>query len=135
MKITELMLDDSKKADGVWVDCAGYSVQVRSLDCKEFSKMHSRLMKPYQHIQRRNGEVPEDVATSIFQRCVAETILLDWKGIQDEKGKEIPFSKELALEYLQKAQLFANDVVAAATNIANFRLEAKETAVKNSKTS
>lgn len=136
MRITDLMVDETAIADGVWFEVTeDFAIKVRSLECKEFAEMFKRLMKPYENLKRQGRDVPEDKALDIIQRCVAETILLDWRGLLDAKDKPIPYSKEKAHELIKTARDFADIVTAAARERANFRVQAKQAATKNSVTS
>lgn len=132
MKISEMMLDKEKKANGTWIDIVDdFKIKVRPQSCEEFQAMHKRLMKPYENIVRHGREVPADKSLDIYLQCVAETCLLDWKGLHDDAGKEIKYSKAAALKYLRDAEIFRNNVSWAIQQQDFFKAEAKEAAAKN----
>lgn len=136
MKITDLIVDDELESEGVEIQITDeFSIRVRSLESKEFKDMHEKMIKPYENILRQGRKIPKQKAEEIFTHCLAETVLLGWKGLYGADGKEIKYSKENAKKYLKEARDLSDLVTATAGARANFRMQARDKAAKNSATS
>lgn len=118
--------DRKAETDGVWVDLAeGVSVMVRRANSKKSREVRKRLEKPYLSMIRRDT-LPDTQAEQITARHVAEGILLNWKGVTDEKGKEIPFSVEAAYNICIEFPDFRDDVINFAVEAGTFRAKVLE---------
>jgi len=76
------------------------------------------------------GMLPEETAQRILIETMSETILLDWKGVEDE-GQEVPYSKENAVMLLTKYKEFRDFVSGAADNATAYKVTDQELATKN----
>jgi hypothetical protein len=58
---------------------------------------------------------------------------MDWKNIDDGKGKDIPYSKEKALEFFENPELedFFDFIVLVANQKENYRKKVNEESAKN----
>lgn len=119
--------------EGAWTNDLGEGLKLKlaRLRNPDFRKMYQRALKPYQQ-QIRRGTLDPAIEEGIINRCVAETVLLDWKNLSLD-GKEIPFSKENALRILSDPDLtdFRDLVVDLASDSELFREENMEEAAKN----
>lgn len=97
----------------------------------EFNKAMERLTKPYRrHIQQ--GTLDNKVADDIYRTAFIDAVLLGWEGVEDQNGKDIPFTKEAAHELFKSLPELFNDLRDQASNMALFRKENLDADVKNS---
>ena len=101
----------------------------------QHEKILQELKKPYKHILRVGGKIPEEAQEEITAKSIARGILKGWWGIEDDNGEEIPFSEEKALEILMDPTLrdFRNKVSYLAMESETYRAYALQEAAKNSK--
>jgi len=68
---------------------------------------------------------------------VSQTILLGWKGVEDDAGQPIPYSSDTALEWFRDKELWRlwQFVFVQSLEEENFRKEQVREAEKNSATS
>ena len=93
--------DATKEKEGVWYDIAeGLRMRIARIGNPNYQKRFQILSKPYRRSIRR-GTLSDDVAEKLLVQCMSETIVLDWEGVEDE-GKEIPYSKDAAVDLLTK---------------------------------
>lgn len=136
MKITDLMTDESLEENGAWVKITEeFQFKVRASDYEPFVKLMQKLKKPYQDSLRDGQELPTKLNIQLNVKAMAEHALVDWKGLYDENGKEIKYSKEMAVKMLTTAKIFRNYVMAGMMDQENFKLKARSKAAKNSATS
>ena len=108
MKLSAIKIDNDKLETGAWVgdipELEGVRFHVRGLGNTDYRRLQNKLVMAVPRKNRRNGLSVED-QTRIESRCIIETILLGWEGIEaeestDEKKVYIPFSKEMAAELI-----------------------------------
>ncbi|WP_298983487.1 hypothetical protein [uncultured Roseibium sp.] len=124
MDLNSFRTDKKLEVDGVWFDFdEDTSVKVARGNNVHFTKLLTKLSKPVQALAR-TGNLPEDKASEIVAKAMAETILLDWKGIKLD-GKVVKYSVENAAKILKDLPDFrdlinelANDRAAFAEEIA-----------------
>jgi len=92
-------------------------------------RRHSRALESSRNSDKRRKLVMSEI---IYDG----KILRGWKGVLDSKGKEVPFTRENAIEALTKYDRLMSDVISAADDPMNFRPEEeiieKEESEKNS---
>jgi hypothetical protein len=81
--------------------------------------MEQTLINAVPRKRRMNGLDAED-RDRINGILLLNTVLLDWKGVEDDDGKPEPYSKEAAKKYLIQTEFepFRNAVLWAATVVA-----------------
>ena len=97
---------------------------------KKYVKALERITKPYRR-QLELETLDEKLAESLFIEVFAESILIDWNGVQDEEGKTIAYSKQNAAKLLELLPELYDDLKDKATRAGTFREEAAEEDVKN----
>ncbi len=134
MKIfSQYQTDEDAEVDGVWVDLGdGGRVKVARFGNPVHEKVMERLRRPYRNMLRSGRDLPKDIQDRLTIEGLAESILLDWSGLEDENGKAIAFSKKKAKELLTDLKDFRNAVSFLALEAETFRKEALEEAAKNS---
>ncbi len=125
--------DPIKEIEGVWTDDLGGGLQLRIARLKNpnFRKLYQKLTKPYER-QIRNRTLDDATENAILAKCLAKTVLLDWKNMK-VVGEVIPYSYEAALKILSDDTLgdFRDQVVDLANEVELFRAEQMEEAEKN----
>lgn len=137
MKISEFKTDENLEETGVWVDIDGTpdgtQLLVARLYNDNFNDLFDRKTKAHRsRIQR--GKFPIAKQREIMRECMAETVLLDWKNLKDDAGKNIPYSRAKATEFLALRD-FNELVTEIASTMETFRAEEKEKDTKNSEAS
>ena len=115
----EFKTDLDREVSGEWLKLG---IEAKILVARLFNEKHKKVMeeltKPYKTANRRQ-QLPDDVAESVLKDSMAEAIILDWVGLEED-GEPVPFSKDKAREYLDIKD-FADAVTAFAQDMANYR--------------
>ncbi len=121
MKLSRFKTDAEKETGGVWYHVgAGLEILVARTRNTKFRERIRELMRP--HLRSiRKGRVELDVVEDMNRQAVAETVLLDWRNLENDDGTKIPYSKEKALEVLKKHPEFEEIVTECAGDIENYR--------------
>lgn len=126
--------DKVKTDQGIWVDFDdGISIRIRRISSKPVQDKNEELNAPYSNNVRR-GKLPDSVAEDNLIKLIAGGIISDWKGILDDKGKEIPYSPENAYEIIKDEDLadFRLEVLNISQDRALYKKKADEEALGNS---
>lgn len=124
--------DAKKEQEGVWYDIADdLKMKIARIGNPNYQKRLQILSKPYRRAMRR-GTLSDEVAEKLLIQCMAETIVLDWEGVE-ENGKEIPYSKEAAIDILTKYPELKSYIYDIANELEGFQEEENEEAEENLK--
>lgn len=135
MKISKFATDLDLEEGGVWVDIGdGAQLKIARIGNPRYQKVIRRLRAPYR-AQIRNKTIPEDVSDDLVVKAIAECILLDWKGLEDDNGKSIKYSQDRAYELLTGLKDFRLLVAEIAMEGEAFRMAEAEEEGKSSKSS
>lgn len=130
MDISKAFSDPTLEEDGVWVDYReGSQIKIARVGNKRFQKFYDLKMKPHRRAERA-GKLSALLHTEILCECLAETVLLGWKGFTNGTA-EFKYSKTNALELLKQSMDFRDEVTAYATDEEAFKQEDEEDASKN----
>lgn len=129
MKLTKLKTDTTAAKEGVWVTMTeDFKVKIARSNSPEFqSFMHKRARGKGRRFLK-SGAVDSaalEAMKPIMKEALARCLIVDWKGLQDEAGNEIPYSEEKAVEIFTDPayeDLF-NDVLEAAQDQELYRAE------------
>ena len=135
MKMSELAVDADRQENGAWVDdipeMEGLRLKVRGSNNADWRRLQARLMDAVPRKKKIGGRLDPDEQDRIMSSCILSCCLLDWDGLEDDNGKPIPYSKEMAKKLLTEPQYrrFRDGVVWAASIVAeNTVVEQEETA-------
>lgn len=127
--------DESREEEGVWVDFGdGIEVRIRRLSSKVSRDVRKRLEKPHGEAIRRGG-LPEGVAEDILNRQIAEAVIAEWRGVDDEAGNALPCTVENKLRVIKALPEFRDEVLSVSIERDNYKAALNEEAEKNSSTS
>ena len=99
MELKDFKTDKDKEKDGVWEDLGdGCSVLV----ARYGNQAMINAYRKYPRVLRQrleSGQVDDDKSSNILSKVMADTILLNWKGLKED-GKEVIYSKEECIRIL-----------------------------------
>lgn len=119
--------DKAKEMNGIWHDIGPEEngktpkLLIARENNDNFVKLIRRLMNPYKtRAQRKNLGVKK--AEEIMCKALSETILLDWKNLEEEDGSKIVYSIEKAYELLSTMNDFKALVISLSEDMDAYRL-------------
>jgi hypothetical protein len=128
---TEFGTDEKSELEGVWEEVSeGARVLVARVGNDRFTERYKRLGKGLQR-QIDRGTLPKDKSQAIFIAILADTILLNWEGLVDEKVP-IEYSKENARLMLKKYPDFRQFVWDIANDAELYRIKERDEDLGNS---
>ena len=95
-----------------------------------FAKNLSAKMRPHER-QMDAGTMDNEVGLKLLIEVFANSIVLGWEGVKDEKGKDLPFSVENCIKLFNDLPDLFTDVREQAMKWSNYRKQEIEDAVKN----
>ena len=117
--------DEKKELEGVVHDLGeGAKVRVARIGNPKFKLVFNRLTKPHKQMMQR-GTLPEATGDSILIRAMAETILLDWEGIEED-GTPVEYNKEEVIRLLTEYKDFRDLIANLASDMDSFKSLADE---------
>ena len=100
MKLSNFKQNVAASTDGVLVDIGdGFKLRIARMGNKKYQDELKRLTKPYKRAMK-NDTLADSVYEELYNKAMAEAVLLGWEGLSDDAGEEIAYSKEKALELL-----------------------------------
>ena len=122
MKISNFATDLDLEENGVWVDIGdGARLKLARVGNPAYTKLQRELAKPYRQQLRRNA-MPAEKLLDIQLQLLSKTVLIDWEGLEDDKGKPIKPSVEHAYDLLKGLKDFRRLVEELADEQATFAL-------------
>jgi len=132
-KLKSIKTDSKKSAEGIWFDYEmGIRLRIARMGNKDFEEFVRSKQKT--NIKGfRAKKITEEQAEAITQEAVARHVLVGWENIEDDDGNPIPYSHEVALEFLNDPDLsdLRQFVLIQASDSESYRLEAIEEAEEN----
>ena len=87
-------------------------------------RRHDRALEASRHNTKRRRYVMAQIIT--------DGILRSWNGVLDSKQKEVPYSKKAAMDALIKYDRLQIDIISAADDPMNYRIEEEITGKEDS---
>jgi hypothetical protein len=115
---------------GVWVDLDETTkLKIARGGNKANRELVKKLLAPHK-IALRNDKLPEHIIEDVGCKAMAQTILLDWQGMQED-GKNLPYTPENAERLLKDYPDFRDQVAQLSGEISLFQIEQEEAKTKN----
>lgn len=128
--------DQSREEEGVWIDFGdGIRVKIRRFSSKASVEIRNRLQKPYAEMLRRGGSLPDSVAEEILNRQIADGVIADWEGIEDDNGQPLSATSENKYKIITALPEFRGEIFSVSLERDNYKAALVEEAEKNSSTS
>lgn len=124
--------DKSLEEEGVWVDFGGgVMVKVARITSAKSREVRRRLERPLAR-KNRNEELTLDQLEHLMIEQLSQAVVKDWKGVTDEKGKELPCTVENCRDILNKFPDFREDVATVSMEKATFQQNRMQDELGNS---
>jgi len=124
--------DQNKEKEGVWQDMGdGLKMRIARIGNPNYQKRFQALSKPHRRALRR-GTLSDEIAEQLLIKCLAETIVLDWEGVE-ENGSTIPYSVDNAIRVLTDYPDLRNYVNDIANEMEGYKEDVDEEAIDNLK--
>ncbi len=131
MKLSSIEVDPDKIEQGQWIgnipEAGDLQLKVRGLQNADFRRLQGKLVEAVPRAKKVGGRLDPDEQDRVTNQCLAATVLLDWRGLEDDNGP-IPFSKEKARELLMdpRYRRFREAVIWAASVVGEEQAAALE---------
>ncbi len=131
MDLAKLQTDAEKENDGVWVELQpGVRVKLARWNNAKFQNVQFKKMLPYRNTMA-GGEIEFGIVEKITIECTAETVLLDWDGIEWD-GEPLESSLANRLRVLTDVPDFRSMIVNLASQREYFMAKAEQDIAGNS---
>lgn len=92
--------------EGTEIDLGdGLIVRIAKANNANYSKYMKQVLKPYERqLRQKAGGLDDQIFERLYVEAIAETVWLGWRGLEDDNGVEIPYTKEKCIEILKDPQ-------------------------------
>lgn len=128
MRLSSIKINGAAIEQGAWVgdipSLPGVRLRVRGIGNHDYRRLEAKLTRELPRERRVLSLDPAD-AEEIETRCLAETVLLGWEGIEDDAGKPMEFSAVQAAGLLADPDylVFRNSVIYAGNMVTTAKRE------------
>jgi hypothetical protein len=125
--------DKQKAEKGVWITLdEGGKVLLAKIGSHAYDLAIAKHTRDYQS-KIRLGKLTTEDMKKISILVEAETVLLNWEGLEEEPGKPLPYSRENAIYVLTEYPEFRAEIVEYANDRSRFQSQDfdEETDAKN----
>lgn len=124
--------DQNLEKDGVIIDYGDFKFKIARAGGSNatYKRLVAARIKPYTH-QLQSGTLDEEKAKQLMMEIFVDSVLLDWEGVMDEKGKAIKYTRENAIKLFNDLPDLYLDITEQANKTSNFRREMVEETIKN----
>jgi len=135
-RLKEIKTDLKKEVEGIWDTYPGTDFRCRiARSGNQNFEQHSKRLRKNAKIKRAAaGELTDKESKLAIAPAVAEFVLLDWEGLEDDDGNQIPYSVTKAVELLSDRAMddFYNWVLKTSNNGEKFKHDLEEESLGNS---
>lgn len=117
---------------GVWLKFPGgrrFRVLRAGGANRRFTRAFQTAIRPHRQTMERRG-LDVELSDQIMREVYSKHVVIDWEGIKDADGNEVPYSPGAAIQFFAVVpELFA-EIATLAQNMATFSQETVEEAKK-----
>lgn len=132
-KINALRADLDKETNGMWVPYQmGIELKIARLGNAKYQEALRKAVED-RKVLLGVKELTDEQRQAVQKDVAAETILLDWRGVEDDDGDPLPYSAATAKAWFHDPELWRlySFVLMQSLEEENFRKEILAAAAKN----
>ena len=121
------------EANGVWISYElqtgnDFEIKIKRGGSRnvEWRRVYNQVFKPHD-----KDKLSEQESQFLLAEVYSRTIVVDWKNIKDNEGKDVPFNIENCMELLCFMPELLSKVINDAHERGNFQMEEVESTAKN----
>lgn len=126
--------DQDAEENGKWFRDVrpGISLKLRRATSRKAMEARRRVIQRYRKLAK-DGQFSKEIQDQILIHTMAEGVIVDWEGaaFRMPDNSPLPYSRKNAIYVLSKARGMRDEIVAIATDMDNFRVEAQEAVAGN----
>jgi hypothetical protein len=133
MRISKLKTNKRKETEGVWCKIAiaegGMEVKVTRNGNAQYRAYVRRMKFNRGQVTAVSDDLMEELhqpESELQVKAVANTVLKDWRGVEDDNDKPVPFSIARAEEWLRDIQDFRDEVWRVAGERSRFQSDVEK---------
>lgn len=111
-------------------DKTNVDLKIRRMSSEAVVKFQQECIQQNRY-RMKEGKFSEEVSNEILVETLSGSVLVDWAGVTDEDGNDVPFSAEAAKKYLTELRDFKLLVNALANNMDAYRRGVEADTSKN----
>lgn len=102
-----LKVDEERAKKGIWVPfMGGAKFLIGRAGSVGYNSAISKAWKEHDTALQDDTPEAEELGQKLIAEATAEFEFLGWSGVVDEEGNDLPYSKELAVEYLATDEIY-----------------------------
>jgi hypothetical protein len=124
--------DKTLEEAGIWLNYGDFKIKIARAGGgnKRFENSCKNRLKGYERALQI-GALSNDKANELMQEIYAESVILDWEGVEDEQGNQLEFNKANVVKVLKDLPELFKDIEENSKKIALFRQDVLEKDSKN----
>ena len=131
MKLSQIKINPAAEENGRWMDANGLygvAVKVRGMNNSAARAARTKIQEGFARKKMSDAE-----AERAQVELIADTILIDWRGVENDDGTALICDREAKIAILSNPEmrLFREAVLLAASLVGEDELAAKEQDAKN----
>lgn len=111
-------------------DKTNVDLKIRRMSSEAVVKFQQECIQQNRY-RMKEGKFSEEVSNEILIETLSGSVLVDWAGVTDEDGADVPFSVEAAKKYITELRDFKLLVNALANNMDAYRRGVEADTSKN----
>jgi hypothetical protein len=128
-------VDVQAEDDGVWVPMSevqpNFEIKLRSIRSDAYRKAQTKKFSKLRALGRLSTARLTDESERITRECISEACILDWKGLKNKSGVEVPYSPEQAKSFMTERRFaMVAEAITVAVRGVGMVEEAEEEKVK-----
>ena len=113
--------------EGIWSpEFNGAEFKVAYAGNVRFARIKDRIEKPHRRQIEKGTVDPKDQRSWMIQ-SLAEGILMDWRGVTNSSGQEVPYSVKAGIAALTNDEELRDFVMTFSMDLANYKAQEAET--------
>ena len=128
---TDKNLESGAGVDLDYGDCGVITIHRAGGSNKKFGTVFAAKLRPYER-QMNMGTLDDGVAERLLAEAYAEAVIVGWRGVKGESGKNLSFNKDNVVKLLLDLPELFRDIQEQAQKTSNFRKAEVEDEAKNS---
>ena len=128
-------VDVQAEDDGIWVPMpeiqASFEVKLRSIRSDAYRKAQTKKFSKLRALGRLSTARLTEESERITRECIAEACILDWKGLKNKSGGDVPYSEHQAKAFMTERRFAViAEAITASVRQVGMAEEAEEEKVK-----
>lgn len=118
----EYLNNPGREMEGIYLKFGPVEIKVRRAGGANtaYETAMAKYVRPYRKKVLKGSMTPEDMRNKVLIPTYLDAVVIDWRGVEDDKGENVPYSRQMFMDYITEFPEVFDELITLTTEASLF---------------